>query len=66
MHEATITCPHCGDRRTETMPVDSCVWFRDCPACGMLLRPRPGDCCVYCSYADRPCPPRQAGGDCCS
>nr|WP_299019146.1 GDCCVxC domain-containing (seleno)protein [uncultured Tepidimonas sp.] len=25
-------------------------------------RPRPGDCCVYCSYGTSPCPPVQASG----
>lgn len=58
--EATITCPACGDRRRETMPEDACLWFRGCPACGTVARPKPGDCCVFCSWADRPCPPRQA------
>jgi hypothetical protein len=58
--EATITCPHCGHRRPETMPADACQFFYDCRACGALLRPKPGDCCVFCSYADLPCPPVQA------
>jgi len=25
----------------------------------MVLRPLPGDCCVYCSFGDVPCPPIQ-------
>ncbi len=44
------------------MPRDRCIWYWECPGCGVLLRPRPGDCCVYCSYGDRPCPPVQLGG----
>jgi hypothetical protein len=47
------------------MPTDACQWFYDCKGCGAVLKPKPGDCCVYCSYADRPCPPIQAGGACC-
>jgi len=27
--------------------------------CGALLRPEPGDCCVYRSYDSVPCPPIQ-------
>ncbi|MFI9654085.1 GDCCVxC domain-containing (seleno)protein [Guyparkeria sp. GHLCS8-2] len=66
-----LTCPHCGHKTTETMPVDSCLWFFECPSCRELLSPQPGDCCVFCSYGDRPCPPiqelEQTGevGDCC-
>jgi hypothetical protein len=41
------------------MPVDSCLYFYACEACRALLRPKPGDCCVFCSYADSVCPPRQ-------
>jgi uncharacterized protein (DUF4415 family) len=26
---------------------------------GALLKPKPGDCCVFCSYGDVPCPPIQ-------
>ena len=34
----------------------------DCKPCGALLKPKPGDCCVFCSYGTVPCPPVQAGG----
>ncbi len=46
---ATITCPHCGFARVETMPATACVHFYECTGCGHLLRPNPGDCCVFCS-----------------
>ena len=62
--EATITCPRCGHRETETMPTDACQYFYDCEGCGAILYPKAGDCCVYCSYADVKCPPMQAS-DCC-
>ena len=58
---STITCPECGHVETETMPTDACQWFYDCKGCAVVLKPKPGDCCVYCSYADIPCPPIQAG-----
>lgn len=56
---STLTCPHCGHRATETMPTDACQYFYDCRGCGAVLKPKPGDCCVYCSYGDAPCPPIQ-------
>jgi hypothetical protein len=46
------------------MPTDACQFFYDCKACGALLRPEPGDCCVFCSYGTVPCPPVQAGHCC--
>ena len=56
---STITCPHCGHRKTETMPIDACQFFYDCKSCGAILRPGQGDCCVFCSYGSMPCPPVQ-------
>ncbi|CAN0604759.1 unnamed protein product [Ectocarpus sp. 12 AP-2014] len=47
------------------MPIDACQWFYDCKGCKTVLKPVPGDCCVYCSYATVPCPPIQVGDDCC-
>ncbi len=56
---ATITCPHCGAEHTETMPEDACAFFYTCSACETTLRPAAGDCCVFCTWADVPCPPIQ-------
>jgi hypothetical protein len=56
---STLTCPHCGHRETEAMPIDACQFLYDCKGCGGVLRPKPGDCCVYCTYGDIPCPPVQ-------
>jgi len=57
--DSTITCPHCGHRKTETMPSNACQWFYECEYCHALLKPSPGDCCVFCSYGDVACPPVQ-------
>ena len=57
---STITCPVCGHQKTETMPTDACQFFYDCEGCQTVLKPKPGDCCVFCSYGDVPCPPIQA------
>lgn len=62
--ESTITCPCCGHTERETMPGDACQYFYDCKGCGKLLRPRAGDCCVFCSWGDTPCPPVQLKGRC--
>jgi hypothetical protein len=62
--EATITCPLCATQARETMPENACQHLYRCTGCGELLKPNPGDCCVFCSYADTVCPPRQkAPGD---
>lgn len=59
---STLTCPHCGHSKTETMPQDACQWYYECEACHALLTPKAGDCCVFCSYGSVPCPPIQLGG----
>ena len=59
--ESTITCPSCGTVKAEIMPTDACQFFYDCTGCGELLKPKAGDCFVFCSYGSVPCPPLQAG-----
>ncbi len=61
---STITCPSCGHRSTQEMPTDACQYFYDCTVCKAVLRPEPGDCCVFCSYGDVKCPPRQLAAGC--
>ena len=53
---STLTCPVCGRQAFETMPTDSCQYFYECLGCKTLLKPKAGDCCVFCSYGDVPCP----------
>jgi hypothetical protein len=57
--QATIACPACGHRAPETMPTDACIYLYTCKKCGLEMKPRKGDCCVFCCYADVPCPPVQ-------
>lgn len=57
--QSIITCENCGESVTETMPENSCQFFWQCPTCKTVLKPKEGDCCVYCSYGDVPCPPMQ-------
>jgi hypothetical protein len=53
---STLTCPHCGYQRMETMPTDACQYFYLCQSCQVVLRPKPGDCCVFCSVRESTVP----------
>ncbi|MDQ6926731.1 MAG: hypothetical protein M3154_10920 [Candidatus Eremiobacteraeota bacterium] len=59
---SVLRCPACGHAEPLAMPTDACVFFPACAACGVIVRPTPGDCCVFCSYGSVPCPPVQTGG----
>lgn len=61
---STITCPECGFSKEEIMPTDSCLVFYECSNCGHFLKPKKGDCCVFCSYGSVKCPPVQKTGKC--
>lgn len=58
--KARLICPECGFVQEVEMPTESCQYFYRCVRCQKTLKPKPGDCCVFCSYADVPCPPKQA------
>ena len=58
--QSIITCAECGTAKIEKMPTDTCQYFYDCTGCGIKLKPKSGDCCVFCSYGSIPCPPMQA------
>lgn len=62
--DSIVTCPRCGASTSESMPANACVFFWDCPACGASHSPKPGDCCVFCSYGSVPCPPMQEARQC--
>ena len=57
--QSVITCPQCRTVKLETMPTDACQFFYVCTGCGTKLRPKSGDCCVFCSYGSVACPPMQ-------
>lgn len=56
---AALTCPECSHVQEAEMPTEYCQFFYECAGCGAVLRPKEGDCCVFCSYADTRCPPKQ-------
>lgn len=61
---SVLTCPSCGHEARERMPEDACQFFYECQGCYDMLRPRLGDCCVFCSYGTVRCPPIQSGEAC--
>lgn len=62
---SVLTCPECGHKKQEIMPTDACAFFYECDNCHTRLRPKQGDCCVYCSYGSMACPPIQLEQKCC-
>ena len=56
---SNLGCPECGGTSAETMPTNACRFFYECRHCKAVLRPLEGDCCVFCSFGDTPCPPIQ-------
>jgi hypothetical protein len=63
--ESVLTCPNCGFIKQELMPTDACQFYYECTNCKTLLRPQPGDFCVFCSYGSVKCPPIQQQRSCC-
>jgi hypothetical protein len=63
--DSVITCPVCGTKKLETMPTDACMYFYECTGCKTLLKPKKGDCCVFCSFGSVKCPPIQTNSCSC-
>ena len=63
--QSTITCPYCSFVKEETMPTNACQYFYECEKCHRVMKPKKGDCCVYCSYGTIACPPVQENNNCC-
>lgn len=62
---SVITCPECGYTKEEVMPTESCLILYECENCKTIMKPKPGDCCVFCSYGTVQCPPIQMNKKCC-
>jgi hypothetical protein len=63
--DSNLTCPECGHVEREIMPTDACQFFYECKGCATVLRPKQGDCCVFCSFGSEKCPPVQMDRGCC-
>ncbi|RYZ56328.1 MAG: hypothetical protein EOP49_00660 [Sphingobacteriales bacterium] len=64
--KSVLTCPSCGFTKEEEMPTDACQYFYTCEHCNTVLKPKEGDCCVFCSYGTVQCPPIQQNKSCCA
>jgi hypothetical protein len=62
--ESVLTCPQCGLGKSERMPTDACQFYYECTGCSALLKPKAGDCCVFCSFGSVKCPPMQSQSCC--
>lgn len=63
--KSLLTCPECKNTKEEIMPSDACQFFYECSNCGAVIKPKEGDCCVFCSNGSVPCPPVQISNSCC-
>ncbi len=54
-----MTCPFCDKSYEVEMPTKFCLLKFKCRKCRKTFTPEKGDCCVFCSYADKKCPPKQ-------
>jgi hypothetical protein len=57
--QSVVTCPRCDVGTEMEMPTDACLIVFECESCRAVLRPNPGDCCIFCSFASIKCPPVQ-------
>ncbi|OWF65799.1 hypothetical protein B6A14_08535 [Polynucleobacter hirudinilacicola] len=52
---STITCPYCQATETLEIPRGSSQHLYRCRACACILKPKSGDCCIFCSFGDLDC-----------
>jgi len=60
--KAILSCPHCLFSQEVEMPTNYYQIVFHCKKCGKAITPKKGECCVFCSYADKKCPPKQEEG----
>lgn len=58
---SVITCPKCGHKKSEPMPTAVCQIKYTCENCKIVMTPKEGDCCVFCTHGDKKCPSMQEG-----
>ncbi len=56
---SVLTCPICRSQREEVMSPVTALLTYECRSCHEVLRPKPDDCCVFCSYGSVKCPRAQ-------
>ncbi|QKM62380.1 GDCCVxC domain-containing (seleno)protein [Polynucleobacter antarcticus] len=50
-----ITCPHCEAHAPLKIPQGSSQHLYRCPCCSAFLKPKSGDCCIFCSFGNIHC-----------
>jgi len=58
---ATLTCPHCGHEKSETMPTNACVHFYQCTGAARFFGPSLGLLRLLLLWVE-PMPARQTEG----
>jgi hypothetical protein len=61
---AYITCPHCHQSTEETMHMTVIEMQIRCHACAQYIVAPAQSHCVWCAYADIPCPTIQNSASC--
>ncbi|WP_285896681.1 GDCCVxC domain-containing (seleno)protein [Polynucleobacter corsicus] len=51
----TITCPDCCGQETLEISQGYSQHLYRCPSCSTILKPRSGDCCIFCSFGSQDC-----------
>mgnify|MGYP001810438122 CR=1 FL=1 len=45
-----LVCPQCSTRIATSIEPSACILSHTCPGCGIVIRPRPGEGCIFSSY----------------
>ncbi|WP_370624068.1 GDCCVxC domain-containing (seleno)protein [Polynucleobacter sp. AP-Feld-500C-C5] len=53
--KSILTCPHCQASEVISIEVGSSYHLYRCHSCSTILKPKSGDCCILCSFANRDC-----------
>ncbi|MGZ3898857.1 MAG: GDCCVxC domain-containing (seleno)protein [Bacteroidia bacterium] len=59
--KSVVKCPICKYKKEIIMPTYSSIVLYECEECNARLKPRPEECCIFCSYGSVPCPNTQKG-----
>ncbi|MCP9884131.1 tRNA-dependent cyclodipeptide synthase [Synechococcus sp. ATX 2A4] len=47
---AELICPQCGIQISKSIGLSACIVRHTCPRCSFVIRPRPGEGCIFSSY----------------
>jgi hypothetical protein len=56
---STVHCPLCGHKEKIMMPRYASKSYYQCQRCKIVFEAKGDRCCIFCSYGDVQCPPRQ-------